>query len=226
MNNNPADVLKNFHSIDKRVIRYDLERIKANTKAIGDEIDALRAVDFKLRTSKIEAMILHLNMVRAYGFCRLPHIEPEIKIFYATIIAQKITMNVMMAAHNKGHLADISKRMVEIGKREGLADDEFWYCGAGPDDYNACDGEYNKIFEKIEATYFVDSLKRYEMDWVAELFENDPYEFEIQREIGRRVCMSHEKDILNNNNLIDKDLRARYGSDVLASTVSILKVRI
>lgn len=183
---------------------------------IHKEAAALRAVDYKVRSPEAEAQIHHLTMVQAYGLCRLPHVIPEFKVFYAGFGAGHVTQDVEMVAHDKGRLAELSQKMEEFRKREGLSADEFWYRGGGPNDYESLEEEYGQISGRIADTVFVHTLKRYRIIELADLYESDPREFEIQREIGRRILFPPKDEHCEIAELMDSNIRDNYGSDALA----------
>jgi hypothetical protein len=49
--------------------------------------------------------------------------------------------------------------------------------------------EFEQLLERIYDTVFLSVLRRYHLEYYADLFERDRVEFEMQREIGRRAIM-------------------------------------
>lgn len=216
MSNDPVATLAYFFGLGEDVIRCDLERVKKDPDAIHREAKALQAVNYKARSAEIEGKIHHLTMVRAHQLCGLPHIVPEFKTFYAGFGAGGVTQDAEMVAHEKGRLAALSEKMAEIRKREDLLPEEFWYRGEGPDDYEVLENEYGEVSGGIVDTIFVHTLRRYRLNEQADLYEADSKEFEIQREIGRRILLSPKENELEMEELMDSNIRDNYGSDVLS----------
>jgi len=75
-------------------------------------------------------------------------------------------------------LKRISKAMDEVKKSHGLADDEEWLKGEGPDDWNKLSDEYDRVSDEISAATFdecgepeLGKMYRYDRDRFDELFE-------------------------------------------------------
>ena len=69
--------------------------------------------------------------------------------------------------------------------------------------------------DAIRDTIFAFALRRYQMDEIADLFENDRIAFEIQREIGRRGFHTPRKETEAVEKLMDDYFRNRFGAKVL-----------
>ena len=208
-------ILDCFFKISEKQITKDLKRVEDNIELIQEEVNALHAIDYKLRSPDNEAQLLHLSLIKAYELCRLPHVAQEVKTFYAGFGAGHVMQNAEQAAHNKDSLKNLNDKMNEIRLREGLSDDEYWHRGEGPDDYEKLEAQYEEISEGIENTIMGYALCRYRLAESADLFENDPREFEIQREIGRRALFSEKQEELSLSKFMDKHVIDEYGEQTL-----------
>jgi len=216
MSNNPTAVLGILFRIPDEVIEKDLVRARHNIEAISKELAAILAVNRKERTHEAEAQIHHLTMIQACELGRLPDIAPEYKVFYGASGAGYVTQDAEMAAHSKGRLAELSQCMAEIQEREGLLEDEVWSSGDGPEDYEQLEEEYSKIAASIEDTIFLHALRRYRMPDLADLYEENRQEFEIQREIGRRLIFGSESGEVDMEEFMDQSIKKRFGDEALA----------
>jgi hypothetical protein len=219
----PADTLSHFFSIPKATIQRDLLRAEGNFEVIHSELQELQSIDRAERSPETEAKIYHLYMVQAYELCRLSHVGNELKTFYASVGAGQVVEDAEMDAYGKGMLSELSNEMEQIRLREGLTSDQFWYKGEGPDDYEFLGERYEEVIEKISDTVFTHTLNRYDLVDVAELYESNRTEFEIQKEIGRRVVFV-DKDV--DEEIIkrmDEMIREKLGSDAFERILKRVK---
>ena len=215
MSNDPAAMLAIFLSIDPKVIARDLQEAQGQLRRVVDTISSLRAVHYKSRSPEIEAKISHFMMVQAHELASMPHIESEFKVFYVGFGAGEIVQNAEEAAFNKGKLAELSRKMAEIRKREGLSDGEYWYRHKGPADYQALEMESDDIAEKVTDTIFVHVLRRYSLNDQADLYEKDRAQFDILREIGGRVLMGNIGPGDEAQKILDAHIAQKHGQSVL-----------
>jgi hypothetical protein len=141
-------------------------------------------------------------------------VAPELRTFYAAFGAGHVAQDAEMVAADKDTCAELSSRMDAIRRREGLAKDEFWVMrDEGPQDYRDLSEEFGRVLERVADTVFLFVLRRYQMHEQADLFERNPVQFEIYREIGRRVSFpSKDVDI---ERTMDDYFRTEYGEDAL-----------
>lgn len=71
-------------------------------------------------------------------------------------------------------LEKISEKMEKVRKKHGLADDEYWPRGEGPEEYEALNAEMEAVSDKITADVF----RSYNEDEMADLFLNDREEYD------------------------------------------------
>lgn len=204
-----------FLSIDPKVIARDLQEAKEQLRRVVDTISSLRAVHYKSRTPEIEAKISHFMMIQAHELANMPHVESEFKTFYASFGAGEVVQNAEEAAFNKGKLAELSRKMEEIRKREGLADEEYWYRHQGPADYQALEMESDDIAEKVTETIFVHVLRRYSLGEQADLYEKNRVQYEILRETGSRVLMGKTDLPHDVQVMMDTYIAKQYGKPAL-----------
>jgi hypothetical protein len=97
-----------------------------------------------------------------------------------------------------------------------INDREFWLRGNGPQDYDQLNDEFSRVLEGVSDTVFLFVMRRYHMDEQADLFEQNRTEFEIQREIGRRVVYR-----VDDEGGKDADrFRKEYGEEALQRVLS------
>jgi hypothetical protein len=87
--------------------------------------------------------------------------------------------------------ADIQNRMDQVRAHHGLDDDEFWYLGEGPPEWESLCSEYDTIYERL----FVATLGEFGLLEEVRLRETDPKEFDRRRELGRRAIHKGLTDI-------------------------------
>lgn len=205
------------------VIDRDLRCAEEDIRTITNEISSLFGLPLTARTPEIDARLAHLLMVRAHDLCRRDSVAPELNTFYAAFAAGHIVQDAEMVAEDKGTCAELSSRMDFIRRREGLADDEFWEMHEGPQDYRDLDDELGRVLQRIEETVFAFVLRRYHMGEQADLFERDRVEFEIQREVGRRVISPPRKETEDIEKQMDDYFCSEYGEDALLHVQSRVK---
>jgi hypothetical protein len=93
-------------------------------------------------------------------------------------------------AHEQGRLAELSRRMEDIRKSEGLQDDEFWPIGKGREDYQELSKESEELYKKVRDTVFTTVLRRYRLEDIADLYENDRARFDELSERARNGIFS------------------------------------
>lgn len=189
MTHDPTRTLEAFNAIDPQTIAKDLREAEGNLAQVSLRIKALRTSNRASRTPETYATLAHLAMVQAHELCRMDHIAPEYKMFYAALGADDLMTAVEMASYTKGRLGELAVQMEEIRRRQGLAEGDVFFRWEAPPDYLELASESEQIFKKVSGTVFAHVLRRYHLHEQADLFDHNRQEFQIQVEIGRRAMV-------------------------------------
>lgn len=199
-----------FSGIEQRAIDEELARV-------GSDLEEFKRhrVHQKARreTPRERALEAHGFLVMASVLSRKEHILPEFRVHLADFAARRLTEDAQFLAYKKGRLAETGAQMEVIRVREGLLDPlDYWPLGEGPDDYKALVEESSRECERIADTVMATILRRYRMDDLASLFEQDRRSFELQSEIGRRIGVAKDE---TDSEWMDQHIREEYGDDAL-----------
>jgi hypothetical protein len=114
-------------------------------------------------------------------------------------------------AFDEGEIAELESQLRAIEERKGLGPDEmFVRIGDGPPDHDAVASKLNDQLERISDTVVSALLSRYQFRELEDLFENDRAEFEIRREVGRRLVHGESPSALTE--FIESHLRSKFGA--------------
>ncbi len=188
---NPAEVLRLLLAIPQKQIRHDIADGERDFDRLMETAVASHQTKQGSEDPELFAKSFHWQLVRANVLQQRDDIPAEVRLFYAAKPADIIAEQACDIAHEKGKLAKLSSGMDEIGRRDGLAEDQYWPLGEGPDDYQAFSAESDELFEQVRATVFVTILRRYYLNAIANLFENDREEFDQKLEAGRKLIFEN-----------------------------------
>lgn len=183
------DTLKAFFAIPKERIAHDLAHADANFDRLIQEIQASRAIPRKQRTPEIEAEEYHRQMLRGHALRSRPGLTEAQRLFFIVYPAEMIAENAMFAPHEQDRRAVLSQQMDAIKKREGLTEDQDYLIGEGPEDYQALSRESEELYDKVRDTVLVEVLRRYQINDVVRLFEEDRETFDQLMEEGRSAVL-------------------------------------
>ena len=93
--------------------------------------------------------------------------------------------------HYDDELKPISQTIEKIEKEHGLGPDEYWLRGQGPKEHISLNRQYEASIEEK----FVEMLREFGLDDLADLKEQSPKEFELLRERGRRSVFHKDEYI-------------------------------
>jgi hypothetical protein len=100
-------------------------------------------------------------------------------------------------------LRRLSAEMAAFNRAEGLADDEYWPLGEGPDDYEALRVEWDRVHDQTIA----DTFRAYDEVEMADLYQNDNNTFHRRYDRGRKKIFGPLPDdvaaVLRAKELID-----------------------
>lgn len=145
-----------------------------------------------------EAGRAHVALVQALFAAR--RISAQEYVFLAAAFADRMHEGRILGKFYP-ELERIGHDMDAIRVRHGLAEEQYWRAGEGPQEYEDRDIEWRMAYDKR----FIEVLRECSFDDVARLAEGDSREFERLRERGRRR-LHHKGEI----NLVTMDIVVRY----------------
>ena len=184
MSDDPAAVLRLLFAITRGQIDSDVAAGEKDFQRLMEDSDAEQLEGGE--TPEEMARYHHKQMVRAKVTQSRKHLREEFKVYFAAMAAHGIAEEAVSVADEQGRLAELGQRMDEIQEREGLQDDEFWPVGEGPEDFRQLCNESEELIAKVHDTVFTTMLRRYHLDEIADLYENDRDRFEELWERGRK----------------------------------------
>jgi len=185
VSDDPAAVLRLLFAIAKSQIDRDVAEGEKDFQRLMEDSDADQLEGDK--NLEDMARYHHKQMVRAKVTQSRKHLRDEFKLYFAAMAAHGIAEEAVSVADEQGRLAELGHRMDEIQEREGLQDDQFWPVGEGPEDYQQLCSETEELFARVYDTVFTTMLRRYHLDEIADLYENNREQFEEQWERGRKL---------------------------------------
>jgi hypothetical protein len=115
-------------------------------------------------------------------------------------------------------LMPISIKLNEIRKQHGLKEDEYWPIGQGPKEYI----KLNKQWDAADHSKFIDRLREFGLDDLADLKLNDSNRFDQLRERGRRALFHRDEQVAAITDIViryEKD--ARRAASVAAYSAAV-----
>jgi hypothetical protein len=187
MDVDPAAVLHTLFAITRERIDRDVGEGERDLDAIMTDTDGYTIEErYESEDPHVMAEHFHRQMARAKVIRSQEAIPEEQKVFFAALAAEHIAEEAVGIAGDKGRLAELSRLLEEIRIREGLDDDDFWQIGEGPEDHEELEREWEKLAEKVRDTITAYTFRRYRLNDIADLYENDRTQFDALRERGRK----------------------------------------
>jgi hypothetical protein len=103
-------------------------------------------------------------------------------VIYAVSAVEGVHDGRLLYGAYDDELRPINQALREVEKRHGLAHDQYWPRGEGPEEY----GSLNRQFEAVLDARFLQALREFDLCDLAELKEQSPEKFDALRERGRR----------------------------------------
>jgi hypothetical protein len=208
---NQAQALKIFFGIPQAQIDGDLGEALFDIERILGELDMYHALAKEKRTPDLSARRYHNQMLQAHCWRKLPTACEDEALFFLKMATLDIVNDVGDMAMDAGRIGELTRQMMEIERREGLKENDYWSIGEGPADYQAAGAESEVLQTRVEETVFLHVLRRYRFNAAAELYEKNPMEFEVMHEAGRRRVMPGDFMKLNLNRSAEESLLKEYG---------------
>lgn len=215
MSANPSKTLEILFSMEESDVERDLWKIRENGCAFANAIQWLAQLPLNAKSAETDARLAHLFMVQAHELCRRYNVPAELKTFSAAFGASQVVQDAGRVAMERDKLAELSHLMDRVRQRAGLAENELWLDNHAHEDYTSLKEEYKRVLKSIVDTVFIEVLRRYYLDDIADLFEHDRTEFEIQREIGRRYMVKKAEEISLIDRITDDLFEMEYGEQAL-----------
>jgi hypothetical protein len=108
-------------------------------------------------------------MIEAHELSRRDNIAAEVQTFYSALGASYVAEEAQMVSMNQGRCAELFSAIQAIRRREGFSEDNGWLADEGPADYRRLNDELGQFLEKIYDTVFVSVLRRYQLEYYADL---------------------------------------------------------
>ena len=156
------------------------------------------------------ALCIHHEILQGHALACQPGLHEDLALYLATWPLDQISEDCAEAARAHGHLAQLEAELEAIRKREGLTGDEYWPIGEAPADYEAVSRQSDETMERIRDGIFAQLIRRYFGDTLADRFEQHRADFEVAREVGRRMVIKADPDRGLNEWIADEILR-KYG---------------
>ncbi|KTD73816.1 hypothetical protein [Legionella tucsonensis] len=137
------------------------------------------------KTQNVERAIIQAEaLYYSHRFCK------EQYIFFVLLPIEHFHESRWSNSYYKKRIDPIVKKIDEVKKRHGLKDDEDWPARHGPREYHRLSKEYDKLFDQT----FVEVLKEFGLNDLADLKEKKPQKLNKLREHGRRIFF-HENSL-------------------------------
>jgi hypothetical protein len=192
VSDDPAAVLRLLFAIPQKQIDRDVAEGEKDFQRLMEDSDT--STIEKTNNPEEEARHHHKQMVRAKVMRSRKSLQEEMKLYFAAMAVHSIAEEAVSVADEQGRLAELGARMDEIQKREGLQDDEFWPLDKGPEDFQQLFSESEELFAKVYDAVFTTMLRRYHLDGILDLYENNREQFEKMWEQGRKMIFENSSE--------------------------------
>lgn len=190
-------------------IMADLARAADDFDGVSEELQ--ECLRMKVRTAETMARLHHVGMMHAHALEQREEFRGEVRLYLTLQAAEQIAEEAVSVAEHQPACATLLQQIEEICNREGLAPNEAWQIGEGPEDYEALNEEFDKQTERVRSTVLAFVLRRYDFAHYADLYEQDRVSYEVDREIGRRMMQLGRRDDLER--AMDKLFKDKWGKE-------------
>jgi len=199
---------------NRKVRRYLLRPLVRRPQRVADRkafIDALGRLDNRALGETVLAQLRDVlsfsRSDKAQGYWKDPvFARKAVALFTALYVSRRMTKHEYFywAAYfveavlekrwtdgkYKNEVKPISQAMDDIERQHGLQPDEFWPLGTGPEEYIRLNSQYEALYD----AKFLETLREFGLDNLADLKEQTPQEFERLCERGRR-SVAHRDEL-------------------------------
>lgn len=154
-----------------------------------------------VQTAILQAKALYLS----HRFCK------EEYIFFALIPVESFHDSRWSSSFYDARVRPIQDKMDEIEKKHGLNSGHYWPEEKGPREYNRLSKEYDKLYDET----FIETLREFDLNELANIKAKKPKEFDRLREHGRRIF--HHQDATS---AVLREAIINYEKDAIKSSKS------
>ncbi len=134
----------------------------------------------------------NINLVRVLYLARKIAL-PEL-VFYVSLWIEGLNEGRWLDGGYNPELRGVNNSLHALESEYGLKDGEYWPRGQGPAEYEKVRIPLEAQFEAALERHFIATLKEFELDDIAALWEHSPKEYDDLRERGRR-SLFHRNEI-------------------------------
>ncbi|MCP0912903.1 MULTISPECIES: hypothetical protein [Legionella] len=176
--------LKEFtatHSLSKALnvleqsLNYDRQ-----FQEILPEIESELHKQKKLNLSNPESLKQKLGKAKILFLAR--RMEEEQYFFYCLMLVERFFDDQWSSNKYKESVQPLEQQMAKIRSNYQLREDEDWNINEGPKEYKQLQKEYDDLYNH----YFINTLREFDLNEMADLKYNNPQKFDELRERGRR----------------------------------------
>jgi hypothetical protein len=143
-----------------------------------------------------------VEMVQSLYFSR--RISKQEYVFHVITPIEIIHDHRVMNDVYDTELRPINQKIKEIEIQHGLAPDEYWPLGKGPKEHT----KLIKIYDDILESKFIETLREFGLNELADMREKDPVQFKRLLERGRRAIFHQNEQVA-----VIRDIVVRYEED-------------
>lgn len=189
-------LLQALERLDSRALAEDLLRQLREVLSLGRDDKTSRLWNDPVAAAKSVALARALYASR--------RISTQEYVFFAVSPVEDVHDGRVMDGGYDSELGPISRAIEEIRKQHGLAQEEFWPRGEGPEEYVRVNEQYEAVLDKK----FLEVLREFGLDDLADLKEQNSEEFDRLCERGRRSVFHRDEHAL-----AIRDIVVRYEQD-------------
>lgn len=191
MNASPSEILDAFFAISPRQIAADLrdqEPEITDRERLMERLCSSDKIPAHIRSARQWATYHHENMLVAH-LHSLYLGQKDLRVLWVSQPIEKIADLACSTAHEEGRLAELSAALDEIARSEGFSSAKALKSARAeqPPAFEALAREEKTILLGIGDTMFVEIARRYRLNSIADLFENNRLKYAVMREVGRRL---------------------------------------
>jgi hypothetical protein len=139
-------------------------------------------------------------------------------VFFATFPVNGVHEGRWLDGHYEADLGPVRQAISEIERKQGLGPEMYWPRGEGPVEH----AQLNRRYEAILDEKFIETLREFGLDDLADLIMRSPAEFDRLRERGRRSVFHRDEYILAvQDTVLQYEQEARQAASVTAYSAAV-----
>jgi hypothetical protein len=178
----------NQETIDRAIEHLDLHALaKSVLPEIAIKFKEMPKLDLNNQENREERARAEVTLARVlYAEGRITKAE------YMYFRAMPLISHVFESRWQDGayvtEIGPLAAEMKQIEKKHGLTEDEFWFRGKGPDEYEALNVQYDEVLDKKQGEVFIE----FGQNDLAELWEANKQQFLELFEKGRKAIFESQ----------------------------------